>query len=454
MRGGYFFVNAKTELNDNLMTRPVKLLRGNKMDNTKVNVERQKKGAAAICAAAALASGIALTSFSTGALAEGNTLGDAIMQSKPLISLRLRHESVDQNGIANDASANTLRARLGIETGNFEGFTLLVEGEMVIGLGSEDFNNTINGKTTYPVVADPDDQQLNRAQITYTGIDDTAVIVGRQRVILDNARFVGNVGWRQNEQTFDAAVVSTSIIPDTVLTYGYVDQINRIFGTDSAVGRLDTSSHLINGKYTGLENIDIGAYAYLLDVDLVPAASTATYGIRASGKFDVAEGVTAGLSGEYAHQSDHANNTRNVSLDYYRAEASVGYEGFSGLLGYEVLEGDGTVGFGTPLATLHAFQGWADVFLGTPAGGIEDLYIKGGYNAGPVLGLAGLSGAIIYHDFQGERTGGDLGTEWDAVLKAKIDGNFAATAKYATYDGPVGGPASRDKIWFEISYAY
>lgn len=414
----------------------------------------QAKTASAWCLGAALVGTTMFAAFPGSAFAEGNTLGDALMQSKPLINLRLRHESVDQNGIANDASANTLRARLGVQTGNYEGFTLLVEGEMVIGFGSEDYNDTINGKGAYPVVADPEDQQLNRAQISYTGFDDTAIIVGRQRVILDNARFVGNVGWRQNEQTFDAAVVSTSILPDTTLTYGYVDKIHRIFGTNSAAGRLDTNTHLINGKFTGLENIEIGAYAYLLDVDLVPAASTATYGIRASGKFDVADGVTAGLSGEYARQSDRANNTRNVSLDYYRAEASVGYEGLTGLVGYEVLEGDGTVGFGTPLATLHAFQGWADVFLATPAGGIEDLYIKGAYNAGPVLGLAGLSGAVIYHDFQGERTGGNLGTEWDAVLTAKIDGNFAATAKYATYDGPTGGPASRDKIWFQIAYSY
>ncbi len=393
-------------------------------------------------------------SFPAVAAAEENDFVEALIGGKPIVDVRLRYEHVDQAGLPNNADAITARARLGYETGVYADFSLLVEGEFIIGLGSEDYNDAINGRTTFPVVADPEDQQLNRAQLTYTGITDTTVIIGRQRVILDNARFVGNVGWRQNEQTFDAAVVATTFIPDTTLIYGYVDGINRIFGTDSAVGRLDTSTHLINAKYTGIENIEIGTYAYLLDVDRAPAASTATYGVRASGKFDVAEDVKLGLSGEYAHQSDRANNPRNVSLDYFRTEASLGYEAVTGLVGYEVLEGDGTVGFGTPLATLHAFQGWADVFLATPAGGIEDLYIKGAYNAGPLLGLAGLSGAIIYHDFEGERTGADLGTEWDAVLKAKIDDHFSATAKYATYDGPTGGPADRDKIWFQIGYKY
>ena len=39
---------------------------------------------------------------------------------------------------------------------------------------------------------------------------------------------------------------------------------------------------------------------------------------------------------------------------------------------YESLEGNGARGFSTPLATLHAFQGWADVFLNTPADGVDD----------------------------------------------------------------------------------
>ena len=47
--------------------------------------------------------------------------------------------------------------------------------------------------------------------------------------------------------------------------------------------------------------------------------------------------------------------------------------------GIEYLEGNGTIGFSTPLATLHKFQGFADVFLTTPASGITDAYGKLGY---------------------------------------------------------------------------
>ncbi|PCJ70603.1 MAG: hypothetical protein COA62_08505 [Rhodobiaceae bacterium] len=388
------------------------------------------------------------------ATAEGNTLGEAILGGKPLVDIRLRYETVDQGGLPNNADATTLRARLGYETGNFEGFSLLVEGDFIIGLGAEDYNDTINGRTTFPVVADPEDNQLNRAQIMYAGIPDTTFIVGRQRVILDNARFVGNVGWRQNEQTFDAAVVATTFIQDTTLTYGYVDKIHRIFGRDHLAGRLDTSTHLINAKYSGIEGLTVTGYSYLLDVDAVPTASTVTYGVRVTGKTELSDGVVLNGVAEYARQSDQGNNPGNVSLDYYRGDAGVTYQGFVGAVGYEVLEGDGTVGFSTPLATLHAFNGWADVFLATPAAGLEDLFLKVGYSTSDVLGLQRLSGAVIYHDFESNRTGADLGSEWDAVINAKVDDHFVVTAKYASYSGPTAGPADRDKIWFQVGYKY
>lgn len=386
--------------------------------------------------------------------AEGATLGEAINNGTPIINLRARHESVDQDGIANDASANTLRARLGYQSGVYENFQLLIEGEVIIGLGGEEYNDTINGKTTYPIVADPEDQQLNRAQITYTGIQDTAIIVGRQRVILDNARFVGNVGWRQNEQTFDAAVVSTSIIPDVTAVYGYVDQIHRIFGNDHPAGNLDTSTHLINVKYAGISGVTVTGYGYLLDVDAVPAASTATYGVRATGTHAFSDALTANAAVEYAHQSDRTNNPRSVSLDYYRGDLGLTYQGLTGAVGYEVLEGDGTVGFSTPLATLHAFNGWADVFLATPATGLEDLFFKVGYGVPDVLGLQHLSAAVIYHDFEAETTGASLGSEWDAVVNAKVNEDVTVTAKYADYEGPTGGPADRQKVWLQVSYSY
>ena len=403
-----------------------------------------------------LASGalIAVAVTPSMAQAEGAGFTEALLGGKPIADIRLRYEHVDQDGLAERADAKTLRARLGYETGVYAHFAALVEGEFTTNLGAEDYNDTVNGKATHPVVADPNEVQLNRAQISYTGLADTAIIVGRQRVILDNARFVGNVGWRQNEQTFDAAVISSSFIPDTTLTYGYVDQINRVFGRDHPLGSLDTNTHLINANYHGLQGVSITAYSYLLDVDQVPGLSSATYGVRATGKTDVADGIALDGAAEYARQSDHGNNPASFDLDYYRGDAGLSYAGAKLGLGYEVLEGNNVTGFSTPLATLHAFNGWADVFLTTPGTGLEDFFVSAGYGMSDVLGLKKLSGAVVYHDFEAETSGASLGDEWDAVLKAEMNDHLALTAKYATYDGPTGGPADRDKVWFQVDFSY
>jgi len=98
--------------------------------------------------------------------------------------------------------------------------------------------------------------------------------------------------------------------------------------------------------------------------------------------------------------------------------------------------GNGTVGFATPLATLHQFEGWADKFLTTPANGIKDLYGRLGWNGSKLLGLDSLSAAVVYHHFDAERFPREIGRvlcahdryvlaidDQDVVLKA-VGGRF------------------------------
>ena len=123
-----------------------------------------------------------------------------------ILDTRLRYESVSQDGLE-DANAVTLRARLGYETPAWRGFRALAELEGVVQL-TDDFNDTVNGHTAYAVVPDPEAFELNRLQIAWSGAEGRSVVLGRQRIVLGNARFIGNVGFRQNEQTFDAARAS------------------------------------------------------------------------------------------------------------------------------------------------------------------------------------------------------------------------------------------------------
>jgi len=376
------------------------------------------------------------------------TLGEAVSEGDIIFNVRLRYEHVDQDGVAEDASALTLRTRLGFETAELANTKFLIEFEHVTDLGVDDYNSTTNGKGMYPVIADPDTTELNRVQLTFTGVEDTTVVLGRQRVILNNARFIGNVGFRQNEQTFDAFKVTNTSLGPVALTYIYIDKVQRIFGDDHPVGEFESDSHVAQADVP----TPVGAlsgYALLLDFDNAPALSRATYGARLSGKTEIAEGVDLAYVVEFANQSDYGSNTGDIDLNYIHGQAMFSNGSASGGFGVEVLEGDGAVGFATPLATLHAFQGWADVFLTTPPDGVRDLYARGGYafDAG-LFGGRRLSTAVVYHDFSSDDGDLDYGSEIDVVATLAINSRVSVQLKAAAFDGATGGPSDRTKLWF------
>lgn len=404
------------------------------------------------CGALAVLGLAVLAMVPNAAYADG-ALEKAFSEGEILFDVRYRYEHVGQAGKAKDANASTLRTRFGFKTAEVFNVSVLVEAENVSTLGSKSFNDTINGKTDYPVVADPDNTEVNRAQLTYTGIPDTKVIGGRQRIILDNARFVGNVGWRQNEQTFDSVVIANTSLPDTTFTYAFVGRVNRIFGDDHPAGNLDGNVHVINAAYSGLKNVKVVGYALMIDINDIAALSSQTFGARVSGSFDLGSAMKVAFAAEYASQSEHADNPANFSHDYINIEGTLKYSGAFLGVGYETLGGDGTTAFQTPLATLHKFQGWADAFLVTPAVGIEDLSIKAGYVRKKVGFFDSIKFLAVYHDFSSDVGGMDLGEEWDFLFAAKFAKRFTAILKYADYSGKGFAP-SRSKLWLSLQYKY
>lgn len=359
----------------------------------------------------------------------------ALTEGKPILDARYRYEYVDQDGLANEANAHTVRTRLGYETGKFKDFSALLEFENITDIGGENYNDTINGKATYPTVADPEDTALNRLQLTYTGLPDTALVLGRQNISLDNQRFVGGIAWRQNDQTFDAISVKNNSIKDTTLYYAYANQVNRIFGTDSPVGTWDDSHiHLINGSYAGLPFGKITGYSYLLDIQDSVALSSATYGARFEGKHPVAEGVAGLLNLEYAHQNDYADNPNSISFNYYSIEPGVTLGQWTLKGQYESIEGNGTNAMQFALGTNHAFDGWVDKFLTTPANGLVDANIGITYVAkSDNTWLNGTKAMLVYHDFSAEHGSADYGTEWDFLLEQTFEQNYTVGIKAGRY---------------------
>lgn len=381
------------------------------------------------------------------------SLEEALKASKVLANFRLRAEGASFDNGTDNAEALTIRSRVGFETGAFADTKLLIEFDHVEDLAGS-FNDTVNGNTGRAVIADPNVTELNRLQLANTSIPDTTVTIGRQRIILDDSRFVGNVGWRQNEQTYDAIRVTNKSIENLTFDVSYVDQVNRIFGDEAPSGRFDSDSWFLNAGYNvpieGL-NLKISGFAYLLDLSNAGLSSD-TIGV----KLNATKGPF-GLAASYAAQSDAGDNTTDYSADYYFLEGSYKNKGFNAAVGYEVLgaDDDSDGRFTTPLATLHKFNGFADVFLGTPTAGLEDLYGKIGYKTGAVGPLPFINMFAVYHDYSSDESDIDLGSEINAVVATKIAKKVGLLFKFADYSqGDDGTPFDRSRYSVQLDYSF
>ena len=173
--------------------------------------------------------------FLLGACCTGSPAVAADLAIKPLIDLRLRYEQVEQVGYARDAEAVTARARAGFELSK-GAMTLLAEGETTLAI-RERYHSGVNGRTAFPIIADPENVELNRLQLQFRGIPGTVATLGRQRINLDDQRFVGSAGWRDNEQTFDAARIEWAGVKGVKLDVTYAWSDRTIWGIDGAGAR-------------------------------------------------------------------------------------------------------------------------------------------------------------------------------------------------------------------------
>lgn len=377
--------------------------------------------------------------FSSSALA-ADSLTEALTGGKVSADFRARYEGVDQDNALKNANAMTARLRLGYQTGEYKAFSAFVEAEHLTALGGEKYNSTTNGKAAYSVVADPEFTELNQAYLSYSGLADTVLKYGRQRLVLDNHRFIGNVGWRQNEQTYDAFTVVNRSLAQTTVTAGYIYNVNRVFSDESPVGNFRMNSPIFNVKYDGWRAGTLVGYGYLLDFDNLPANSTRTFGLRFAGGTPLGGDLKALYTLEYASQSDYRGNPADFDLDYYLAEGGIDTGRFTAKLGYELLSGNGSKAFQTPLATLHAMNGWADQFLVTPADGLQDAYISASTD------VAGVKLSGIYHDFRADKGNARYGTEWDLVATKAIGEHYSIGAKFAAYRAK-DFSVDTDKLW-------
>ncbi|PLW83609.1 hypothetical protein CWI75_04465 [Kineobactrum sediminis] len=372
--------------------------------------------------------------LSTPSALAAESIAGAFADSDIKFKLRLRYEDVSQDGVSN-SDALTNKTRLTFTSGRYGGFGMLLEADDITAISTVDYNDGTGINTGTAVIADPEGTEVNQAYLSYQGAD-TLVKYGRQRIVLDNQRFVGGVAWRQNEQTYDGFSVTNNGVDDLSVFYAYVHNVNRIFGEDIAAGDHTHSTHLLNAAFSGWEAGKLIAYGYLIDNESARALASDTVGVRWEGRIN--DQFSYNL--EYAEQTDAGDNPNDYSADYVLLEAMAKVGTVNVKLGYELLgSDDGGTAFATPLATLHLFQGWADKFLATPAVGVEDIYLS----VGTTLGAFKVG--VVYHDLRADEGSMDLGSEIGFNVGTKV-GPVSLLVKYADYSAD-GFATDTSKLW-------
>lgn len=391
--------------------------------------------------------------WSGSALAADQQVDDEL-RLKPLLDARLRYEDVEQPTM--DAEALTFRLRAGAEA-KLDHFSLLAEAEGTVA-PVNDYNafpfplpGDSQWRPNHSVIADPTNAELNRLQIQYKDGDNN-VTLGRQRINLDDQRWVGSVGWRQNEQTFDAIRGETKLGP-VMADVTYAISQRTVFGSDAGPRTALDGHFLFAGLSSKAGPIQGKLFTYLLDYDedFFLANSSQTFGLTLATVVPIGPKTKLALRASYARQSDYAENPFNYGADYWSLDAGATLAGFAIVGGWEKLGSDNGRGLQTPMATLHKFNGWADIFLTTPANGLEDSYVSVSRKFEKVRLLPGLNGTVAYHQFDSDVGNLEYGTEWDASVGFKVR-RISFLVKFADYDARDFGVNTR-KFWLQAEWA-
>ncbi len=389
--------------------------------------------------------------FSPARAEEPPSLGDAVTKGKISLNLRYRYEDVDQDGFAEPGRASTLRTTLGYRTLWWNRLAAMIEFENVVNVGfSNDHNNggsgsLWNGVTDRPAIPDPPITEINQVSFDWKPLDSLPLRGGRQEIIIDNSRFIGNVGWRQNHQTFDGGTVHFTGVKNLDLGYAYIARQRTVAGASRPM----STSHL-EGTYTFQGAGALRGYLLSIDFDqeALWAQSTVTYGASFAGKAELSKALGLTYRLELASQQDTGDNPGTVDADYFRADLGFNFGKVTAAAGYELLGGSpGEGSFNTPLATLHKFNGWADKFLTTPADGLTDFFVSLEANVGRFALLG------VYHDFGADTGSASWGSEFDAsvVYTTAWKQKFAVEAAFYDADD---WATDTDKIWLWTQWGF
>lgn len=356
---------------------------------------------------------------------------------KPTLDVLARYEVRDVGNL-DTSHSGTVRARPGLLLSHDSGFNAFVEGEFT---GAVVRDYTVGNPQITPFnpgqtpIADPQNAELNRFHLGYKK-DGFGIQAGRLRLVRQNAAFIGNVIWRQNEQTFDAAEISYNK-DGLAASYAYSNRAQRIFGASAPnpLKAFEGDFHFFDVEKKLEGKSSVGGYVYAIDID---------------NQANVGESFTAGAfykgGGWHLEAAYQGGESNLVGGDNE-------YDALYGHVKYTFQAGPGKLTLATeylqdnvktPFSTVHKFNGFADAFIGQRIGlnkangwnGISDVYA--------VYAMKGLPGDIVLklfgHGFWDQDFDQFYGYEADAVVVKKFSKNITALGKFAYFNSDSAFP--------------
>lgn len=376
--------------------------------------------------------------------------------------LNTRWENVDQDrGTQKTANAVTSRLRAGLLSPVFHGIQGYAEYEGNLAM-VDDYNSTRNSNTRYSTIADPEKSELNQLWLSYAGIPDTLIKGGRQRIKFDDDRFIGNVGWRQMETTFDSVLVThnNQQLFGLTVNAGYIGNVQTFTATNERI-----EAPILNVNYKVGDYGNLVGYGYWLNYTEREnyEKSSETYGLRMTNfqkpgdTLKLSDNYGVVYTAEWGHQEDYGHGPTKYSVDRLNLMGGLTAYNLTFQGAIEQLDGKGlNKTFDTPLGTNHAFQGWADIFLVTPRNGIRDVFgtMISTFDRGEVI----LTGT--YHNFTDDTGQLKYGDEWNFSALKKFGKHYSVLAKYAYYSADNYNAADTftntdtQKIWLQGNISF
>ncbi len=221
--------------------------------------------------------------------------------------------------------------------------------------------------------------------------------------------------------------------------------MNRIFGPDGPAADQRGDFRTVLAQWQIAKGHRLAAFGYDFDFRDWDLRDSLTTGIDYSGSFTITADhrLTVHLAG--ARQTDQHQAAADFTHNYHRLGAGWSYQSVTVELGQERLAGDGQSAFQTPLATLHAFQGFTDLFLVTPPAGIRDNWLKLNYQSDWAKFAFG------YHEFSADAGNSEYGQEFNVSVSKPLTKQLTGLLKAARYDADSFG-SDTSKLWLQLVY--